>query len=116
MIGSMAMERKTISITGKRQITIPQNYFKIAGFDKEAECILRNGEIILRPVRESSSGEFAEQILSDLIQQGYSGDELLEKFKAQQKKVRPAIEMMLEDAQKAAQGNGDFLKGEDVFE
>ena len=46
--------------------------------------------LVLRPVKENTSGEFAEQILADLIRQGYSGEELLEKFKQAQRKVRPA--------------------------
>jgi hypothetical protein len=40
--------------------------------------------LVLRPVKENTSGEFAEQILADLIRQGYSGEELLEKFKQAQ--------------------------------
>ena len=30
------MERKMIRISGKRQITIPQKYFDLLGFDTEA--------------------------------------------------------------------------------
>ena len=35
------MERKIISISSKRQVTIPQKYFELLGFDDEAECILQ---------------------------------------------------------------------------
>lgn len=116
MIGRMAMEKKTICITGKRQITIPQSYFQIVGFDREAECILRDGEIVLRPVSNGSGNEFAEQVLADLIHQGYSGEELLKRFKEQQKKVRPAIEKMIEESVKAASGKGESVSSEDIFE
>ncbi len=61
------------------------------------------------------SGEFAEQILADLIAQGYSGAALLEAFKKEQKKVRPAVEAMLADAEKAANGEIDSASYEDVF-
>ena len=33
---------------------------------------MRGNELVLRPVKENTSGEFAEQILADLIRQGYS--------------------------------------------
>lgn len=56
-----------------------------------------------------------EQILADLIAQGYSGEVLLEKFKAEQKKVRPAVEKMIEKASEAAQGNGEFSTYNDIF-
>lgn len=39
---------------------------------------MRGNELVIRPVRMDAGGEFAEQILADLIAQGYSGDELLE--------------------------------------
>ena len=44
------MERKRVAISAKRQITIPQKYFKSLGFDTEAECIVRGNELVLRPV------------------------------------------------------------------
>jgi DNA invertase Pin-like site-specific DNA recombinase len=47
-----------------------------------------------------NSGEFSEQILADLIAQGFSGQELLEKFKEQSKKVRPAVKKLIEEVQK----------------
>lgn len=91
------MERKRISISSKRQITIPQKFYDELGFDSEAECVLQDGALVLRPIRKNS-GEFAEQILADLIAQGYSGDELLERFKTAQKQVRPAMERLIEEA------------------
>lgn len=84
--GSASMESKKVSISSKRQITIPQKFFTLLGFNTEAECIMRGNELVLRPVKENTSGEFAEQILADLIRQGYSGEELLEKFKQTQRK------------------------------
>ena len=75
--GNAVMERKKVSISAKRQITIPQKFFAMLGFDDEAECILRGNELVIRPVKESSGGEFAEQILTDLVKRGLSGDELI---------------------------------------
>ena len=54
--------------------------------------------LIIEPARSESGGEFAEQILADLIEEGYSGQELLSEFKARQSKVRPAVEEMLKVA------------------
>ena len=109
------MNRKTIRISEKRQLTIPQKFFEALGFSTEAECILRGNEIVLRPVREQGGGEFAEQILADLIAQGFSGDQLLTEFKKMQKKVRPAVEVMLTQAEQAARGESESSSYEDVF-
>ena len=113
--GGNPMNRKTIRISEKRQLTIPQKFFEALGFSTEAECILRGNEIVLRPDREQGGGEFAEQILADLIAQGFSGDQLLTEFKKMQKKVRPAVEVMLTQAEQAARGESESSSYEDVF-
>ena len=111
--GSASMESKKVSISSKRQITIPQKFFTLLGFNTEAECIMRGNELVLRPVKENTSGEFAEQILADLIRQGYSGEELLEKFKQAQRKIRP--EAMLAEADRVAESKSGGYSLEDVF-
>lgn len=108
------MDKKTITITGKRQITIPQKFYEALGFGKEAECILRNNEIVIRPIREQD-GQFAEQILAELIAEGLSGEALLAAFRERQRKVRPAIERMIEDAAAAARDEGEYQSYRDVF-
>lgn len=113
--GGNPMNRKTIRISEKRQLTIPQKFFEALGFSTEAECILRGNEIVLRPVKEQGGGEFAEQILADLIAQGFSGDQLLTEFKKMQRKVRPAVEVMLTQAEQAARGESESSSYEDVF-
>ena len=113
--GSASMESKKVSISSKRQITIPQKFFTLLGFNTEAECIMRGNELVLRPVKVNTSGEFAEQILADLIRQGYSGEELLEKFKQTQRKIRPAVEAMLAEADRVAESKSGGYSLEDVF-
>ncbi len=113
--GSAIMEKKILSISSKRQITIPQKFFTKLGFDSEAECLVRGNELVLRPVKENNGGEFAEYILQDLIKEGFNGEELLIEFRRRQAKVRPAVEKMIAAAQAAANGEGEFYTYEDVF-
>ena len=115
MAAAGAGQRKILSISSKRQITIPLSFFSVLGFEDKAECQIRDGALIIRPARIETSGEFAEEILADLIAQGYSGQELLEKFKETQAKVRPAVETMLEEAHKIATGELKGASYEDVF-
>lgn len=49
----------------------------------------------------SIEAEFAEQIMIDLITQGYSGNELQEHFRKEVSQIRPAIKEMLADTKKA---------------
>ncbi|MBR1739785.1 MAG: AbrB/MazE/SpoVT family DNA-binding domain-containing protein [Ruminococcus sp.] len=108
-------ERKIVSISSKRQITIPQKFFTLLGFGDTAECIVKNNELVIRPVAVSAGGEFAEQILAELITQGLSGNELLEAFRKKQAQVRPAVEAMISDAEDAAQGKGEYSTYDEIF-
>lgn len=115
MDGLSMTNKKIVSISAKRQITIPQKFFSLLGFSDEAECVLRGNELVLRPAKTLSGGEFAEQILAELIAEGHSGDELLREFKNRQAAVRPAVEEMLSDAEKAAHGETAFSTYDDIF-
>ena len=109
------VEQKRVTITSKRQFTIPQKFYTALGFDREAVCIMGDGMLILRPVKKVTAGEFAEQILAELISEGYSGDALLQEFKKRQAKVRPAVEEMLDAAGAVAQGSGEYASYDDIF-
>lgn len=113
--GGSKIDRKVLSISSKRQITIPQKFYQLLGFGDEAECVLRGNELIIRPIKTVSGGEFAEQILEELISEGLSGEVLLARFKERQAQIRPAVESMLTDAEKAAEGKGDYATYDDVF-
>jgi bifunctional DNA-binding transcriptional regulator/antitoxin component of YhaV-PrlF toxin-antitoxin module len=102
------MESKRISVSAKRQITIPQKFYEELGIGNEVECVLRGNELVIRPVE--SETEFAEEILRELVfERQLSGPELFEEFKRMKAKVRPAVERMMEHADLIAQtpGTGD---------
>lgn len=109
------MNRKVLSISSKRQITIPQRFYKSLGFGDEAECIVRGDELVIRPIKTVAGGEFAEQMLADLIKEGISGEELLSEFRKRQAQVRPAAEAMLAKAEDIAAGRAEYATYEDVF-
>lgn len=61
------------------------------------------------------NGDFSEEILADLINEGYSGQELQKELKSRQAKVKLAVEKMLDDAHKMATGEAKSMAYEDVF-
>ena len=109
------MERKIISISAKRQVTIPQKYFDALGFANEAECILQNHSIVISPLKENTGSEFSEQILADLVAQGYSGQELLVKFKETSRKIAPAVRELIAEADGIAKGEAKCSTMADIF-
>ena len=109
------IEQKIISISVKRQLTIPQKYFDALGFDNEAACILQKDGLLIRPVRVTSGGEFSEQILADLLSQGYAGQELLEKFREYSKAIRPAVLKLLGDNEAFARSGEGSVPIDELF-
>ena len=113
-VKSNAMQKR-VTITSKRQFTIPQKFYAELGFDKDAVCTMGDGFLVIQPVRKETEGEFAEQILAELIVEGFSGQELLKEFKKRQAKIRPAIEKLLEEASAVAKCSGEYYTYDDVF-
>lgn len=114
-IKSTYVEHKIISISDKRQVTIPKKYFEALEFSSEAECILQKNSIIIHPVRVNTGSEFSEQILADLISQGFSGQELLDKFKELSNKVTPAMKRLISEADSIAAGAKKSAAISDIF-
>ena len=108
------MDRKIIRVTGKRQITIPQKFYEQLHFDKEVECVLTDGAIVLRPLA-TAEDEFTIEILKDLVSQGYSGSELLAMFVKQRDNIRKAIGMLINEADEIAEGRRKGATTEDIF-
>lgn len=59
--------------------------------------------ITILPPTKSEEWTFAEEILEDLIRQGYSGKELLAEFKKANRQVRPAVEALIAEADREAE-------------
>lgn len=110
----LATERKRVTISVKRQFTIPQKYYESLGFGSDAECILQDGGIFIRPLRSEAS-DFSEEILADLVSQGLSGQELLVRFKEQSKKIRPAVQKMIDEADEAVKYGSGRHSLDDLF-
>lgn len=109
------LKKKRIAVSEKRQITIPIEFYKALDIEGEVDCQLHDDAIVIRPAR-AFSGEFDEQILADLVAKGYSGQELLYKFKETRRKISPAVKSLLNEAELAAEGEAEYVKYEDLFE
>lgn len=109
------MRPKRISVSRKRQITIPLEYYKALNIENEVECIMKNNSIIIRPVIDTSQDNFADLILEDLIKEGYKGKKLLEEFKIRKEKIRYAIKDMQEEADKVAEDETPYRTMEEIF-
>ncbi len=109
------MKPKRISVSSKRQITIPLEYCKALNIENEVECIMKNNSIIIRPVIDTTQDNFADLILEDLIKEGYKGKELLEEFKKRKEKLRYAINEIQNEADKVAEDEAPYKTMDEIF-
>jgi bifunctional DNA-binding transcriptional regulator/antitoxin component of YhaV-PrlF toxin-antitoxin module len=82
----VAMQKKRINVSPKRQITIPLQFFKELGIGSQVECFINDGALVIKPVHDISE-TFSVEILDDLVKQGFQGQELVAKFKEVNGKV-----------------------------
>jgi len=112
---AVAQNQKILNISSKRQITIPQAFYNALGFGNEAECILKDDMLIVRPAKTIASGEFAEQILAELVEEGFTGENLLAEFKRRQAMIKPAVSRMIDEADAIARGEAEGYSVDEVF-
>lgn len=104
------MEWMRARVSPKRQVTIPQKLFERAGITDEVEFGIKDSYIIIRPARAVTPDYFSDLILEDLINEGYSGTELLHKFRDQHAQLRAAVQALVTESADVAlafTGTGD---------
>ena len=75
-------ESVAIKVSSKNQITIPSAARKRYEFGDYALCTFTDEGILLQPIElADNSDDLTLQLLRYLINEGYEGDELLEKYK-----------------------------------
>ncbi|EIJ80578.1 hypothetical protein PB1_09462 [Bacillus methanolicus PB1] len=84
---------KRISVSSKRQITIPKEFYDELKINDEVLCQIIDGALVIKPVEEDV--DFSEFILRDLINEGYEGEELLQEFAYRKSQIRPALQQLI---------------------
>lgn len=110
----ISRDRKIISVSPKRQVTIPLKFFKQLELGTEVECFMQNDAIVIRPF-SSTQNEFSVEILRDLVAAGFLGDELVKRFEVESQKIRKAIQHMTEEAERIASGEISAATLDDIF-
>jgi len=111
----MQNKSRLASITSKRQITIPKDFFDELNLRPgKIKCYVDNGKIILDPLKENNFWDFSSEILCDLIEKGYEDKKLLDKFNEEKKQVKKSISLMLEEAKEEIK-KGNYRSLESIF-
>lgn len=87
------IRRKRVRISSQRQFTIPKEFYEALNLKDEAIIEYDGKHLTIKP-SDDEVVDFSEYILADLISQGVSGDELLQKFKEIKSNIPDALEKM----------------------
>jgi bifunctional DNA-binding transcriptional regulator/antitoxin component of YhaV-PrlF toxin-antitoxin module len=101
---------KRISVSSKRQISIPKEFYDLLGIGEEVVLELHGNHMVIKPSRENFD-DFSENILEDLVAEGYTGNELLQEFKFRKGQIGNAVDSVIEDAKV----NGNRTTIDDLF-
>lgn len=109
------MERKTIRVSKKRQITIPLEFFEKLNLTNEVDCSLEDNAIVIKPIRRDSGDDFSVEILKELVDRGLGGVELVAQFQVEQANLRKAVQRMIEETDRLAEGTVQGATLDEVF-
>jgi len=70
---------------------------------------------LIKPLQNESNNNFSEQILADLISQGYEGKKHLEAFTHYSKSIRPAVQRMIQETDEFAKTGKGRMTLDDLF-
>lgn len=77
------LEYREITVTSKRQITIPKSFFDRLAVEQRFVAYLTNEGIFLKPIRTESETVYDDDlknIVRKVVSEGYSGEEMVEEI------------------------------------
>lgn len=74
------IKSNTIKVSAQRHLVIPKEYYDALNIGEEVTIELHEGLLVIRPIVKVDEN-FAENLLEELIAAGFSGEELVAKFK-----------------------------------
>ena len=88
---------RRVKVSKQRQINIPKDFYDALNLSDEALVEFTGKEIVIRPA-EYEVVDFSEDILKDLVHQGYSGEELIQRFSRIKSEIPKALDRMKKEA------------------
>lgn len=93
---------KYVRITGKRQVTIPKEFFEQLQLGAMLHAYVENGKLVLEPVRSEDPLDFSQEIINDLADAGFTGEALKREFSKRREGVIAAMKELIVEARSEA--------------
>lgn len=85
-MSNQIIKSKNIKVSAQRHLVIPKEYYDTLNIGEEVTIHLYEGQLVIKPVVKIDE-DFAENLLEELIAAGFSGEELVAKFKEVKQQV-----------------------------
>jgi bifunctional DNA-binding transcriptional regulator/antitoxin component of YhaV-PrlF toxin-antitoxin module len=89
---------KTVRVTSKRQLTIPKKYFEALQIGERARCYMQGEKLVIEPAGVDEFWDFTSDILKELVDENYTGKDLLREFEVRKEKTGQGLERMVAEA------------------
>lgn len=102
---------RRVKVSKQRQINIPKDFYDSLNIEDEALVEFTGKSIIIHPVGFEEV-DFSQDILRNLVEQGYSGEELVQEFGKIKASITKALDALKQETKKQptiAEGLGDYL-------
>ena len=107
---------KYVRITGKRQVTIPKEFFEQLDMGTVLHAFVEGGRLVLEPVRSEDPMDFSQEIINDLADAGLTGEELKKEFARRREGMMTAMKELVAEARTEAldssESDGDHFMNE----
>lgn len=98
-VNHMNHQMKRVAVSSKRQISIPKEFYDDLHIKDEIIMEKIHNNLVIRPASYDNHEDFTEEILRDLIAEGYPKEELVAKLKERRQKMQPALDRLIADTQ-----------------
>ncbi|MFD1677420.1 AbrB/MazE/SpoVT family DNA-binding domain-containing protein [Alicyclobacillus fodiniaquatilis] len=105
---------KYVRITGKRQVTIPKEFFEQLDMGTVLHAFVEGGRLVLEPVRPEDPMDFSQEIINDLADAGLTGEELKKEFAKRREGMMAAMKELVTEARNEAV-DGSEADGDDFM-
>lgn len=89
---------KRVKISKERHIRIPKKFYDSLNVSDEVYVELTGKSIIIRPIT-AEIVDFSEYILRDLMNEGYTGEKLITKFKELKTNIPYSLNQMIKETE-----------------
>lgn len=121
--GLNILENREITVTGKRQITIPKSFFESLSIDKTLKAYLTPEGIFLKPTPKEQQTVYDDDIkniIKKVVDEGYTGEDMVEEIAYRIKSYNEFIDNRIKEFEQDLRNESesdleDDFNGLDVF-